>query len=67
MLLETANLTDVVSIAIRQADAHILAKQVLQIKPEVRVDEVSRVLERVVDTIATRVVERNTESILYLS
>lgn len=51
-----AGLTNVISITVRQTDAHILVEQVLEIQPEVGVDEVARVLERVVDAVGAGVV-----------
>jgi hypothetical protein len=57
---------DVVGITISQADAHVLVQEVLQIKPEVRVDEVSAVLEGVVDGVGAGVVECDAEGFLNL-
>lgn len=62
----TNRLTDVIGVAIRKTDAYVLVEQVLEIKPEVGVDEVAGVLERVVDTVGARVVERHSEGLLHL-
>jgi hypothetical protein len=44
-------LTDIISIAICQTDAHILVKEMLKIQSEVGVDEIASVLELVVDAV----------------
>jgi len=59
-------LTDVVGIAVCETDAHILVQKILQVESVIRVDEVSRILELVVNAIVSRVVEGNTKRLLYL-
>lgn len=64
LVREGKGLTDVIGISVRQANAHILVQQVLQVKPEVGVDEVACVLERVVDAVVAGVVEGYAEGFL---
>src|SRR5690242_11689852 len=61
-----SRLTDVISITVRQTDAHVLIEQMLQIEPKIRIDEVSRVLESIVNTVAARVIKSDAKGLLHL-
>jgi hypothetical protein len=61
-------IADVISIAVEEIYTHSLVKQILEVLTEVREDEVSRVLELVVDiAVGCRVVEVDTNGILHVS
>lgn len=61
-----SRLTDVISITVRQTDAHVLIEQMLQIESKVWIDKVSRVLESIVNTVAARVIKSDAKGLLHL-